>query len=276
MQSCEISFEDLSRYFLKRSLSLEENAAGLEERCKSIGGSSGAFFYFTYDGLYILKTITDDETLVLQCMLEEYTQRVTDEGPSFFARIFGMFKIKVGHANNITVILMENLSAVMENPLRFDLKGSSVDRSATETEYVGFDSLPKTKVYKDTDFFNSMLHITVANNEFSNLLKTIKSDSKLLEKYSIMDYSLLMLIEKTKSLQMSMIQRNNYVKSEDFLICVGIIDFLQTYNTKKKLENKYKNLKKHESAGISAIPPKPYRKRFIRMIKNLFTLTVVN
>ena len=131
----------------------------MDSRCKSIGGASGAFFYFTADKQFILKTINHDELLVINSMIDAYTERVTSNRKTYLARIFGTFKIKVNKSNSITVLLMENLGCRMENPIIFDMKGSTVNRRITNTEYSSLESIPRDKVYKEYD--NGLFFINI-------------------------------------------------------------------------------------------------------------------
>ena len=248
----------------------------MDKRCKNIGGSSGAFFYFTGDGEYIIKTLTSEEVSVFHSIIDEYTLRITDKIPSNFARILGLYQIKVNRARSIYVILMENLSSYMNDPWRFDMKGSAIDRRATERSYNGLDSLPNNKVYKDIDFSKAKIVFEIDDNEMTEMLNSIKLDTLLLEAHFIMDYSLLLIVAQNKSLRSTMIKRKNYVESGKYVIGIGIIDFLQAYNAKKKLENRYKTLKQNEGQQISAIPPTPYRERFLEMIKSIFFSQNVN
>jgi hypothetical protein len=47
-----------------------------------------------------------------------------------------------------------------------------------------------------------------------------------------------------------------------------MIDYLTVYNLKKKSEHTLKSLV-HDSTQISAIPPEPYRKRFLLYIASI-------
>ena len=53
-----------------------------------------------------------------------------------------------------------------------------------------------------------------------------------------------------------------------YIYHIGIIDYLQDYNTDKKLENllKYRILMK--GPGISAVPPPMYAERFLRFMRD--------
>lgn len=55
----------------------------------------------------------------------------------------------------------------------------------------------------------------------------------------------------------------------DVVLYMGIIDILQEYNMKKKLENAYKSMK-IDPLSISAVEPKLYSKRFINFLEKVF------
>ncbi|CAA3028364.1 phosphatidylinositol 4-phosphate 5-kinase 8 [Olea europaea subsp. europaea] len=57
----------------------------------------------------------------------------------------------------------------------------------------------------------------------------------------------------------------------DVVLYLGIIDILQEYNLKKKIEHKYKSLQ-FDPLSISAVEPKVYSKRFISFLEKVFPL----
>ncbi|KAI5079590.1 hypothetical protein GOP47_0005695 [Adiantum capillus-veneris] len=64
---------------------------------------------------------------------------------------------------------------------------------------------------------------------------------------------------------------NDETSSEtyDVVLCVGIIDILQEYNTAKKLEHAYKSLQ-FDSVSISAVGPYLYSQRFQEFLNKVF------
>ena len=94
-----------------------------------------------------------------------------------------------------------------------------------------------------------------------------------------MDYSLLIKIEKMDNDQMNAfdnitLSRNQFV-SQDMLKLyhIGIIDYLQEFSRKKKVENFTKTIFKSKSGSrkISCVPPQLYGERFVEfMIKEVF------
>ena len=103
-------------------MNIRENLEDIELRCKSVSGKSGAFFYFTKDQNYILKSINKDELEVLQSMILPYTERMLSNVTSLLAKIYGVFKISINSGEPSILILMENLTKRFKNPLTFERK----------------------------------------------------------------------------------------------------------------------------------------------------------
>ena len=59
------------------------------------------------------------------------------------------------------------------------------------------------------------------------------------------------------------------VEVYDVVLYMGIIDILQAYNVKKKLEHACKSLQ-HNPLTISAVEPKLYARRFCKFLEMVF------
>ena len=101
----------------------------------------------------------------------------------------------------------------------------------------------------------------------------IENDSELLIKHNLMDYSLLMVIERlprnVKATELIINNTNRYfVPSNRSVIHLGIIDYLQDFNINKKLEMKYKKMQvKDYKQEVAAVPAIIYGKRFQDFLK---------
>lgn len=58
----------------------------------------------------------------------------------------------------------------------------------------------------------------------------------------------------------------------DVVLYLGIIDILQEYNLKKKVELAYKSFK-YDPMSISVMEPTPYSKRFVNFLERVFVPT---
>lgn len=188
---------------------------------------------------------------------------------SLFAKIFGVFKVSVNNSTPKLLMIIENLTRNFENPLIFDLKGSTYMRRSTNVIYNDFDFMPKCQVYKDIDFLGSFKR-DFNYKDGKAIFNTLEIDTHLLENYEIMDYSLLFIIEEIKSPRDSIIKSGNYFRLGNYVCVLGIIDFLQNYSYRKKLETKINKLKKEESQSYSCIPPNAYRSRFLKLMFEIF------
>lgn len=70
---------------------------------------------------------------------------------------------------------------------KFDLKGSTVDREASDKELE--KELP---TYKDNDFVNQNMKVYIGDDAKQKLLETLTADVEFLTKLHLMDYSLLL------------------------------------------------------------------------------------
>ena len=94
----------------------------------------------------------------------------------------------------------------------------------------------------------------------------VKNDSLFLEKFGLIDYSLLLVIEHntTEENKFSINKffrpkklSNNSFSRDNKIYHFGIIDYLQLYNRSKKLERFFKGLYCDEQ-GLSVAPPSFY------------------
>lgn len=67
-----------------------------------------------------------------------------------------------------------------------------------------------------------------------------------------------------------------FLKVYDVVLYLGIIDILQEYNLRKKIEHAYKSIQ-FDSMSISAVEPTFYSQRFLQFIRKVFPAkSVVN
>mmetsp|Transcript_27043 Transcript_27043/g.25889 ORF Transcript_27043/g.25889 Transcript_27043/m.25889 type:complete len:422 (-) Transcript_27043:111-1376(-) len=142
---------------------------------------------------------------------------------------------------------------------KFDIKGSSVGRTASVTSCVKKDN--------DLVLSNSLLNFGKCKNE---ILQILEKDVLFLNKHFFMDYSLLIGVEgdyvegKEGQGILSDISRGKLVfsGSDGLVYHFGIIDFLQKFSFRKVLENWYKGLF-HDKTKISAVAPSLYARRML-------------
>lgn len=187
---------------------------------------------------------------------------------------------------------MENLTIVNRASIKriYDLKGSTFKRKTKNIEKIN-----NLKTLKDLDFLwmkqvdpevifqlNKNKMIKFSEDQIDIITQNLIYDLKLLRELYVMDYSLLLIIikfpEKDDSNYESVINlfgdprsyhRIFKANNGKYIYIMGIIDYLQKFDIKKFLENKYKGIfYKKEIETISAVDPFIYSYRFLNFLQN--------
>jgi len=163
-------------------------------------GKSGSFFFFSHDRNFIIKTMTDGEYKTFIKLFKSYMSHLMKHKDSLIARIYGIFSVKIEKLETVHLIMMHN---TIQNPMwkeiklkyLFDLKGSLINR---ETK-VNMKKYKPGSTLKDIN----LLSIRKSENlcKFSiqdraKLIDILEKDAAILNKHKIMDYSLLLAVEK--------------------------------------------------------------------------------
>jgi 1-phosphatidylinositol-4-phosphate 5-kinase len=116
---------------------LTGDLTALNEKCST--GKSGAFFYLTSDNKIFLKTLTKNEYVFFNNILQNYYKHMMNYPNTLIVRIYGLYKLKVyinkQKVNTIYFISMENIFAKVISQSQcsikevYDLKGSLYGRS---------------------------------------------------------------------------------------------------------------------------------------------------
>lgn len=226
-------------------------------------GKSGALLFFTEDGKYLLKTLTNSEQKLLYQMLPEYSQYLRSNPDSLLVRFTGMYSCKY-EKRTLHIVVMNNVFENNKMNETYDLKGSTIGRQAREGE----------RVLKDLDILHKKRTLNLTERQKIQFLKQISKDSLFLQYHKIMDYSLLLGIKNIEKEKVIFDSRGKsqfqYLESQDSqeAYFIGIIDILQLWNLKKQAEMQLKSLSS-EKSGLSSVPPIEYSTRFQNFIKNI-------
>ena len=173
---------------------------------------------------------------------------------------------------------MGNVNAALPKEVArcsYDLKGSWVDRSAGSS-----GAGPR----KDNDLLQP---VCISEVDRTQILAQLESDSLWLQRWNIMDYSLLLTVTKpadtpdapsAPTYSVGNTQRRissrkssglDQIAAAEFVVCVGLIDVLQEFNCSKMCERAYKSIKKYEQRdGLSCVPSELYQRRFMAHMTN--------
>lgn len=156
---------------------------------------------------------------------------------------------------------------------KFDLKGSLQGRIAKKCD--------SDEVLKDQDFLSLAQYddiINISRKSKAFLRRQLRHDIEFLRDQGIMDYSLLLGIHRVEKMNCICCRCPKFQKLNDAsapavhgkgdtMYFIGIIDVLQMYNAKKKIENAVKGIP-YKRSEISCVNPIQYSKRFIDFLEN--------
>mmetsp|Transcript_14458 Transcript_14458/g.20614 ORF Transcript_14458/g.20614 Transcript_14458/m.20614 type:complete len:846 (+) Transcript_14458:108-2645(+) len=151
---------------------------------------SGQFFFYSYDGKYMIKTMTDAESKFLRRILPHYFKHCVSNPNTLLPRFLGMYRVKLYHLRRTVKFIIMNSIFDTKKPIQkfFDLKGSTIGRDA-----------PNQAVMKDNDMRRGFPDSTLNFSEDVRikLRNQVVSDCNFMTKMKIMDYSMLVGVSHT-------------------------------------------------------------------------------
>ncbi|KAH8320127.1 hypothetical protein KR067_012791 [Drosophila pandora] len=200
---CPLVFRNLRERFGVDDVDFRESLTRSQPIKIDSSGKSGAQFYQSYDKFFIIKSLTSEEIERMHAFLKQYHPYVVERhGKTLLPQYLGMYRITVESVQYYFVVTRNVFSShltihkygiihinIYSNNLfyrKFDLKGSTVDREASEKELE--KHLP---TLKDNDFIKQRVKLEIGEEAKDKLMKTLSNDVDLLTKLHIMDYSLL-------------------------------------------------------------------------------------
>eukprot|EP01083_Nonionella_stella_P179360 636547_1 len=233
-------------------------------------GKSGAFFYFSADSKFIVKTISATELKYLLSFLEAYVHHLEENRSTILSRIVGIHSCKFYNIVKHFVVMENVFLADLKPNEVYDLKGSWYGRSSS--------SNPNSKVMKDLDLKR---YIVLNESTRRKILHQLDKDTQFLCDANVIDYSLLLGIY-----YMKIAFNNDEEKDEPIddvyggvrasliegpgIYYFGIIDAIQMYTARKRCETWCKRwILRADRDGISCVEPRAYKTRFMKYMKNI-------
>lgn len=252
-------FKDIRRRYqihssiLKNSFFTKENIKKLSRLHSLEGGKSNSFIFNTKNGIFTIKVITDSEVQNFLNLLPDYYKRIKSSS-SKLVKIFGLFRIL---PEKLNILLMQNLIPNRKNYVIFDLKGSQQDRIVTIEKFpiAGI-------VLKDLNLKETGVKILL-NRDTESVMFALKKDFEILQNCQLVDYSIILAIDKSKF-------RNPDAIFYDERVTIGIIDFLQDYNFYRKAEYAFKLIRAQKN--FSMTNPQEYCRRICLFLNEIFEI----
>merc|ERR1711988_11374 len=237
-------------------------------------GKSGAKFYNSYDELYVIKTLTSEEIEQMHSLLKQYHPFVVERhGKTLLPQYLGMYRLTVDNVEHYLVVMRNVFSNHLKIHMKYDLKGSTIDREASQKERER-----DHPTFKDNDFLKDGVKIHIGEEAKAKLMETLKADVNFLSNLHVMDYSLLLgvhdidlaangaVIDPEKDIY-AIPSRTTSQKREIYFL--ALVDILTQYGVKKQAAKVAKTVKYGSSVdGISTVEPEQYATRFLEFISN--------
>ena len=104
-----------------------------------------------------------------------------------------MYRLTVDNVEHYLVVMRNVFSNHLKIHKKYDLKGSTVDREASQKERE-----KDSPTFKDMDFLNDKVKIHIGDEAKARLMDTLRADVTFLTSLHLMDYSLLLGESKFK------------------------------------------------------------------------------
>lgn len=243
-------------------------------------GKSGALFYITEDERYFMKTIQQIEEKMLVSMLPSYYEHICSNPNTLLTRYMAHFSVQTRRDRHIRMVVMASIfNDQIFVDRKFDLKGSTFKRFASPEQLQSENVTLKDQDFEEAIFFRPEV--------VKMLMGQLARDSSFLESHQVMDYSLLLGIsdmyvdedayfkeafgvEEEQAPYFVGYQRDAKGEKMGVRVSMGIIDFLQRFRFRKKVEYGMRVLQSCSSAAASVAPPHVYRERFMDFLASRF------
>ena len=242
----------------------------------SADSKSGQNFWVSSNGRVVLKTVKGYEAQNMLGILDSYALHAMT-GRSAIAAILGLYRVKMDSGKQVYFLACANVYPKKGVTQKFDLKGSLVGRKASRVSTVA----------KDLDLLESggMLDFGPSRQL---VLHTLRRDAEFLKRHMLMDYSLLVAVQRVENIMEDAGGGSNVIDTvqrgmgadyaaygdkgclripggqEGCVFHLGIIDILQRYTFRKFCETELKGF--YQKPEISCVDPALYAKRFVDFI----------
>uniref|UniRef100_A0A3Q1IRV3 Phosphatidylinositol 5-phosphate 4-kinase type-2 alpha n=1 Tax=Anabas testudineus TaxID=64144 RepID=A0A3Q1IRV3_ANATE len=210
-------------------------------------GRSGARFHTSFDKRYVIKTISSEDVAEMHNILKKYHQFIVEcHGNTLLPQFLGMYRLTVDGDETYMIVTRNVFSHRLSVYKKYDLKGSTVAREASDKEKA--KELP---TYKDNDFINDGQKIYIDGENKKMFLEKLRKDVE------VCNYSFLLWLCFLLSTQSSFFL-NLYLKLMDYSLLVGIHDVERAEQEEVESEdNEAEEEGESDGGGIGTPPDSP-------------------
>uniref|UniRef100_A0A1A7Y8Z0 1-phosphatidylinositol-5-phosphate 4-kinase n=1 Tax=Iconisemion striatum TaxID=60296 RepID=A0A1A7Y8Z0_9TELE len=174
-------------------------------------GRFGNRFLTSYDHRFVIKTVSSEDIAEMHNILKKYHQFIVEcHGNTLLPQFLGMYRLTVDGVETYMVVTRNVFSHRLTVHRKYDLKGSTVSREASDKEKA--KELP---TFKDNDFLNEGHKLQIGDDNKKYFLEKLKRDVEFLATLKIMDYSLLVGIHDVERAEQEELEsEDNEVEEE--------------------------------------------------------------
>ncbi|MFT7809390.1 phosphatidylinositol 5-phosphate 4-kinase type-2 alpha [Arapaima gigas] len=197
---CPLVFRNLREKFGIDDQDFQNSLARSAPLPSDTQGRSGARFHTSCDKRYIIKAISSEDVAEMHNILKKYHQFIVEcHGNTLLPQFLGMYRLTVDGDETYMIVTRNVFSHRLAVYKKYDLKGSTVAREASDKEKA--KELP---TFKDKDFIKDGQKVYIDENNKTVFLEKLKRDvevsrlkadmsayARFLAQLKLMDYSLL-------------------------------------------------------------------------------------
>uniref|UniRef100_A0A8B9GXI6 Phosphatidylinositol 5-phosphate 4-kinase type-2 alpha n=1 Tax=Astyanax mexicanus TaxID=7994 RepID=A0A8B9GXI6_ASTMX len=169
---CPLVFRNLRERFVIDDQEYQNSLTRSAPIPSDAQGRSGARFHTSYNKKYVIKIITSEDVAEMHNILKKYHQYIVEcHGNTLLPQFLGMYRLTVDGDETYMIVTRNVFSHRLPVHKKYDLKGSTVAREASDKE--------KTKelpTYKDNDFINDGQKVYIDGENKKMFLEKLKND----------------------------------------------------------------------------------------------------
>lgn len=170
---CPLVFKNIrERLYISEESYMKSLTGGDIEPLDCNSGKSNARFYISYDKRYVVKTITSEDVEALHNILTEYHKHIVEtKGDTLLPHILSLFRLTVEDKENYILVMRNVLTSRFKVQIKYDIKGSSVDRAASVKE-----KEKDSPTFKDNDLISEGRQITIGPEAKRTFMQKLTRD----------------------------------------------------------------------------------------------------
>ncbi|VDM64600.1 unnamed protein product [Angiostrongylus costaricensis] len=154
------------------------------------GSKTGAppRLFVSFDKKFVIKSMDSEAVAELHSVLRDYHEYVVEkQGKTLLPQYLGLYRLTIEGSETYLIVMRNVFGRKYNVHMKFDLKGSTVARAASEKERT-----KEVPTLKDNDFLEMNEKLNLPEETRHQLLEMLASDTTWLSKMHLMDYSLLL------------------------------------------------------------------------------------